>query len=187
MAQTRGLFISENYVKENSEIDENVDMKLILPTIWYCQKEYLEKTLGTPLFEDLLAKVIAGTLAGNDLILVNQYISDALLMWVRMEIQIPLLYKFRNKSVAKNSAEFSQPIDYQEHKYLKDYYRSKAEYFSKRLDDYLCWSTSSNLYPLYTTYTQSDELRAQPTTATTSVFLGKRYPKHSGGRDMNNY
>ena len=182
MAQQRGLLISEKYVKENSEIDENVDMKYILPTIWYCQKQYLENTLGTPLFDDLLAKIIAGTLAGNDLILVDAYIADALLMWVRMEVQIPLLYKLRNKSVAKNNSEFSQPIDYQEHRYLKDDYKTKAVFFSKRLDEYLCYSVGQNLFPLYTTYTQSDEVRATPTKATVSVYLGRSY-KHSHGFD----
>lgn len=185
MAQNRALLISEKYVKENSEIDDNVDMKLILPTIFYCQKEYIEKAIGTPLYNDLTAKIIANTLAGYDLNLVDDYIADALLMWVRMEIQVPLLYKFRNKSVGKNNSEFSQPVDFTEHKYLKDYYRSKAEYFTSRLNDYLC--ANAALFSLYTTYTTSDQVRARPTKPSSGVWLGRRSRKNSNGRDKDNY
>ncbi len=67
----RGLFISENFVKENSEIDENVDMKLINPTIWYCQKLYIEPALGTALYNDLIADVVAGSVTGDNLTLVD--------------------------------------------------------------------------------------------------------------------
>ena len=34
-----GLFISENYLKDNTVIDENVDMQLLLPTIWMAQEQ----------------------------------------------------------------------------------------------------------------------------------------------------
>lgn len=185
MAQLRGLLISEKYVKENSEIDENVDMKLILPSIWYCQKQYIEKTLGTPLYNDLIAKVVAGTLAGDDLNLVDAYIADALLYWVRFKSLTPLMFKFRNKSIATNSSENSQPISKKDFDAIRDEYRLDAEYFTSRVTDYLC--ANQTLFPLYTTYTTSDQLRAREVKPTTGVFLGRRYPRHSGGRDMNNY
>jgi hypothetical protein len=107
---TSGLFISEKFVKNNSALDENVDMKKILPTIWQSQVQYIQSYLGTVLYDDLEAKVIAGTLAGNDLILVNKYISNALLYWTLYELQIPLLFNFRNKSTATNNSDYSNPI-----------------------------------------------------------------------------
>ncbi len=170
----RGLFISETFVKENSEIDENVDMKLINPTIWYCQKQYLEKTLGTNLYNDLLAKVVAGTLAGDDLTLVDDYIADALLFWVKFEIQIPLTYKMRNKSVSTNTDPNSQPVSFDIHKYLKDDFKAKAQYFTLRLENYLC--ANSTLYPTYCTEDESDELTPRDTPPQVAVFLGKNTP-----------
>lgn len=181
MAQVRALFISEKFIKNNAEIDDNVDMKKLLPTVWWCQKAYIEKTLGSPLFEDLMAKVIAGTLAGNDLTLVEAYISDALLAWFMHEAQVPLLYNYRNKSVGKSSSDNSQPIDYTEHRYLKDYYKPRAEYYSQRLDEYLCANTT--LFPLYTTYTTSDQVRARDTKPSVSVYLGQGMVKKTNGFD----
>lgn len=171
----RGLFISETFVKENSEIDENVDMKLINPTIWYCQKEYIEKTLGTTLYNDLIADVVAGSLSGDNLTLVDDYIADALLFWVKHELQVPLTYKFRNKSVNKNTDPNSQPVGFEEHKYLRDYYKPKAQYFTERLEKYLCANT--DLFPLYNTSTEDDDLLPRDTKPQVAVYLGKTEPK----------
>jgi len=107
----RGLFISEKYVKENSVIDDNVDMKLIQPTIWQCQKQYIEAYLGTQLYDDINSKVVASTLAGDDLTLVNDYIADALLYWVVYELQVSLLFKMRNVGTSTERSDFSNPVD----------------------------------------------------------------------------
>ena len=156
MAQQRALFISEKFIKRNTEIDENVNVNKLLPTVWWCQKQYIERTLGTPLFEDLSTKIIAGTLAGDDLILVDNFIADALLNWFMVEIQVALLYNYRNKSVGKNDSQFSTPIDYTEHRYLKDNYKPRAEYFVQRLEAFLV--ANSAKYPKWTEHTSSDQV-----------------------------
>jgi len=170
MAQVEGLFISEKYIKNNSEIDDNVDVKKLLPSVWYCQKEYIERSLGTLLYEDLIAKVIAGTIAGNDLILVEKYISPALLWATMNEVQVPLLYNYRNKSVGKNSSDNSTPVDYVEHRYLKDFYKPRMVAFSQRLEKYLL--ANSTLFPLYMDVNDIDEIPSSNTVAKTSVWLG---------------
>jgi hypothetical protein len=147
MAQQRGLLISEKFLKQNSEIDSNVDVNLLRPTIWYCQKEFIEKSLGTVFYNSLITKVIANTLSGDDLNLVNNYLADALLMWVRSEVQVPMTFKYKNKSVGKNTDPNQQPVDLTEHEYLRNYYRMKAEYFTKRMEDFLCFNSA--LYPLW--------------------------------------
>lgn len=171
----RALFISETFVKENSEVDENVDMKLINPTIWLCQKQYIEKTLGTVLYNDLAAKIVAGTLAGDDLTLVNEYIADALLYWVRNELIVPMTYKFKNKSIGKNTDTNQQPATFEEHKYIRDYYKPKAQYFTERLELYLC--ANEALYPLYCTENEIDELSPRDTPPQTVMYLGPTKPQ----------
>jgi len=171
----RGLLINETFVKSNSEVDENVDMKLINPTIWYCQKAYIEPVLGTVLYNDLIADVVAGSVTGDNLTLVDDYIADALLYWVMLELQVPLTYKFRNKSVSKNTDANSQPVDFEQHKYLKDVYRPKAQYFTERLKAYLC--ENSTLFPLYGTENGVDEISPKDIAPQVSVYLGSKLPK----------
>lgn len=171
MAQLEGLFISENYIKNNTDIDENVNVHKLLPTVWWCQKEYIERVLGTKLFDDLLGKIApTNSLSGNDLILVEKWISPALVNWVMFEAQVSLLYNFRDKSVGKNNSDYSQPIDYTEHRYLRDTYKKRAESLTSRLEGYLC--ESSSLFPLYSQGNGTDELLSQDIPPTTSVYLG---------------
>ena len=166
----RALLISEKYLKENSIIDDNVDMKLILPTIWQCQKQYIEQYLGSELYDDIISKVIASTLAGDDLTLVDDYIADSLLYWVVYELQVPLLFKMRNIGVTKDRADFSDPIDLRELSRIENRYKKKAEYFSERLTAYLC--ANVDLYPKYLTSSESDDLLPKDAKPTVSVFLG---------------
>lgn len=172
----RALLISEKYLKENSVIDDNVDMKLILPTIWQSQKQYIEAYLGTQLYEDIISKVVAGTLAGNDLTLVDDYIADALMYWVVYELQVPMLFKMRNIGVTKDRADFSDPVDLKELARIENRYKKKAEYFSERLTAYLC--ANLDLYPKYLKSDESDDILPENAKPTTSVFLGStKIPK----------
>lgn len=166
----RGLFISEKYVKENSVIDDNVDMKLIQPTIWQCQKQYIEAYLGTQLYDDINSKVVASTLAGDDLTLVNDYIADSLLYWVVYELQVSLLFKMRNVGTSTERSDFSSPVDLKQLARVENRFKKKAEYFSERLTAYLCANT--DLYPLYLITSESDDLLPESAKPTTSVFLG---------------
>lgn len=166
----RALFISEKYIKENSSIDENVDYKKISATVWQCQIQYIQNILGTKLYDDLLAKILASSIAGNDKILIDNYIRDTLLYWVMYEVQIPLLFEFRNKNVSKKSSDNAQPISTKELARIENRFKDKAEFFSKRLSDYLC--ANSALYPLFSTEDSTDEVHPQKQQATVSVYLG---------------
>jgi len=174
----RGLFISEKFIKENSPLDENIDWKKIQSTVWHCQIQHLQNLLGTKLYNDLVTKVIAGTIAGDDQTLIEDYISDALLYWVMYEVQIPLLYEFRNKNVSKKSSDNAQPIGTKELSRIENRFKDKAEFFSKRMTDYLC--ANSDLYPLYGTENEIDEVIPQNGKSTVSVYLG-------GGENCNDY
>lgn len=166
----RILFISEDFIKDNSEIDENVDMKLINPTIWRCQIQYIQNILGTKLYNKIVSDIDGDTLTGNYLTLVNDYCADCLLNYVMFEVQVPLLYKMRDKNVSKKNSDNSQPIDFKEHRYLKDFYQDKAEFFARRIAKYLC--ENEELFPEYNTEDQIDEVRPQGGEATVSVYLG---------------
>ena len=120
------LFISENYVKNNSLIDENVDVRLILPSIRDSQELRIHPILGTPLYEDLKTKISGGTLTADDITLLDNYIAPSMLQWTMYECSASMLFKYRNKSVATKSSENSQPIDFQNLQFLRDEWKNKA-------------------------------------------------------------
>ena len=102
------LFISEAYVKNTTLIDPNVDMRLILPSIRDCQELRIHPILGTPLYNDLKAKITAGTLNADETNLLDNYIAPAMGQWTLYECSASMLFKYRNKSVATKSSENSQ-------------------------------------------------------------------------------
>jgi hypothetical protein len=166
---TKGLFFGQDYFYEESPVDENTDWKLIRPVVWACQKVYIEDIVGTPLYNTLEAAVIASSLAGNNQTLVNTYIAPCLLYYTLSEAQVPLTFKYRNRSVQTQRSDSTDPVDLTEHKYLKDEYKMIAEKFAEKIERYLCANTS--LFPDYTTYTSSDQVRAQRQRPTVSVYL----------------
>lgn len=165
----RALFISEKFLKDHTALDENIDMKKIRPTIYQCQLQYIEALLGTQLYDDLIAKGIAGTLAGDDLILVNNYIADCLTYWCMYELQIPLLFNFRNKSTATNNSEWSSPISTKELDRIESRFKHKAEYFGRKVELYLL--ANATLYPLYMKSNAIDKLLPQGSAPSVSVYL----------------
>ena len=139
----RTLFISEKYIKENTAIDENTDYKKILPTIWQTQIQYIQNYLGTKLYEYLLVEIVdlidnAVPLEAVDKTLIEDYIRDTHLYWAEYELQIPLLYEFRNKNVSINRSDDATPIDLKASYRIENKFKRPYKLFFKLLDFSIC-------------------------------------------------
>lgn len=162
------LFISETYVKNNSLIDENVDMRLVLPSIRDAQELRMHPILGTPFYNDLKDKITAGTLNADEINLLDNYVAPSMLQWTLYECSASMLFKYRNKSVSTKNSENSQPISYQDLQFLRDEWKNKAEERDQRLINYLC--DNSTLFPKYNE--ASDDLTPKKTAYQTGFWLG---------------
>ena len=141
------LFITEQFIKDNSVIDENLDMKYLTVTIDKCQKKYIRPILGTALYNELGTQINAGTLTALNTTLLDSYIQEALLYYVLFEGISLFTYKITNKSIMKKNSDNSQPIDSEEVAVMRDGYKDDAEYFSELATNYLIANSSS--YPLF--------------------------------------
>jgi len=164
------LIISEQFIKDNSQIDENVDVKLMRSTIYDSQRDYIKPILGTDLYDKVLSDISGSSLSGDYLTLINDYVAESLLKWVVFELNFILLYKYRNKNVTKQGSENSQVVDYTEHRYLMDRWKDKAEVRSQDVTDYLCANT--DLFPEYLSNSDSDDIHPNRNNYTTSIYLG---------------
>lgn len=164
-------FIDINSVKELSLIDENVDNKLLLPTLTMVQDIYLQKILGTPLFDDLKTKITADpTLAAypNHLALMQNYVKKVLIYYVCMNSIYALRFRMMNKGVMVKSGENSSAADYLELKVLKDEFRMTAESYAELLTRYLKENTTT--FPLYDDISETG-MNAADTNYTTGIDL----------------
>lgn len=150
------LFIKESYLKELSVINDNVDMKILKPTIIMVQDLYLQKILGTPLYNDLKTKITADpTLATypNELLLMDSYISKCLVWYIKMEATMEFKFRYMNKGVMVKSSENSQSADTGDLKMLMDKWRQNAETYAQLLTDYLRFNVAT--FPKYYEYTNT--------------------------------
>lgn len=143
------LFINEQYIKDNSPINGNVDDKYIKSTIVMCQKVYILPILGTALYNEIASEINAGNVSADNTTLLNDYIVDALLYYVLAEGIALFTYKIENKSVVKKNSENSSPIDSEEVAMLRDMYKDKAEFFAQRATRYLCEYSTPTKYAAY--------------------------------------
>jgi hypothetical protein len=80
----KALLISENNLKERSIINDNVDWQTIKPVVMVVQDIYLQKLIGTDLYQKLMSDVIASLqtvptpIPTNYKTLIDDYISDYL-------------------------------------------------------------------------------------------------------------
>ena len=162
------LFLSQQYLKDKSLINDNTDWELIQPSLIMIQDLKLQQILGTPLFEDLQTKIIAGTLNSNETNLITKYIQKVLHWYVLMEATTILKYRYTNKGVMVKSSENSQPISETEMKVVKDDWRTIAEEYGELLTKYLV--KNSGLFPLYNTYNSEGMYRSR-TNFSTGIFL----------------
>ena len=166
----RTLLIDMDFIKDNSILDENVDQRLMVDALWTSQREYIKPILGTDLYDDIISKAAAGTLAGDDLILVNTYIAPCLLKYLVFEMTPILAYKYRNKGVVQQTSENSQATSFDDLTHLLNRWRDKAEMFAQDIVAYLC--ANSSLFPLYSTNSDSDDIHPSKSGFTGGLYLG---------------
>jgi hypothetical protein len=144
------LLLSEIKLRERANIDPNVDSKLIVNTIKWCQDVYVEPVMGTTLYEKILSDINANALAGNYKILVDRYITDMLLWFVMSEIPMAISYRVTNKAVLTGTAENTQTASMADLVDIIPYYKKKGEYYEQRAIQYL--KEKFLLFPEYTNY-----------------------------------
>lgn len=141
------LFLNIQYLKDFSTIDLNVDDKLLISSIAFCQEEYIKPILGTGLYDDLKSKVQSGSITGNNQTLIQTYVQPALASYVLYDVSDFLLYKFSNKAIEKQRSDTTEPISLNELNHLKGKLLDRAQVYGTRTTNYLM--ANNTLFPLF--------------------------------------
>jgi hypothetical protein len=143
----KALFISEQFIKDSTPINENVDMKLLQMAIIEAQELHLLESIGTGLYNALSAEIISGTFTGSNRELIETYIRPMMKYWVMVEGLPMMLFKLTNKSIVKTSSDNTTTIEYEDMKYLLNQSKAKAEVYTERMIRYLQANYAS--FPLF--------------------------------------
>ena len=150
----KALFISRTDLVKNSIIDGNVDTDKFIQFIKIAQDIEVQNYLGTDLFNRISADIIAGTLSGNYLNLVNDYVQPMLIWWAQVNYIPYAAYQIKNGGVFKHTSENAESASRSEVDYLVQKARNTAEYYTRRFVEYM--NFNSNLFPEYNSNSDSD-------------------------------
>jgi hypothetical protein len=148
------LFINRTDLVKNSIISGSTDTDNFIQFIKVAQQIDIQNLLGTDLYNKISADIVAGTLSGNYLTLVNTYVQPTLIWFAQMNYIPFAAYKITSKGVLKGTSEQSQTVEKNEVDYLVAKAREYANYYSTRLVDYLCFN--DNLFPEYNSNSDDD-------------------------------
>jgi len=164
------LFITADYYKSNTVTSDQVGDKVLAATIADAQAMYIEPLLGTRLYEALKTKIIGGTLAGDYLTLMNDYVVITLLKWTEHDLFYMNNYKNRNKGVSTKNSENATTVSFNELNFLMEKAERKANFYGIKLVDYLV--CNSALFPEYCTNDEGGEISPVSSAAKSGLYLG---------------
>jgi len=149
----KALFIKRQDLVRNSILDGNVDTDKFIQYISIAQDIHIRNYLGTDLYNKISADIIAGTLSGDYLDLVNTYIQPMLIHYAMVDYLPFAAYQIKNGGVFKHRSENGESATKEEVDFLVQKERDIAEYYTRRFIDYMSFNQES--FPEY--YTNSND------------------------------
>lgn len=154
----RILIISEKYITDNSEVQENVDINKIIRNIFIVQNTFVKRILGSALFEEVLEKIGDGTI--NDGAeyqdLFELYLKPITLNYSLYKALPFLTYTITNKTIVQKESDNSEGVELATIKFLQAQYKDSADEMTQECKLYLKQKYTDGLFPLYSN-TYNDE------------------------------
>ena len=154
------LLISEQKLKDNTPINENVDSSELRFCIQMAQSIFLQESLGTNLYEHILGLVQNGDidLPGNINYkeLLNNFIQPMLIQYSYYYALDNFWVKFVNVGLQQYRSEQSNPIGQKEFIWMKNNARDSAQFLDNLLRRHLVFNTSK--FPQYSVIENNGQL-----------------------------
>lgn len=135
---TNTFIISEAKLREFTDINDNLDTAFIKNAVREAQDIYLQRIIGTALYNKILSDIDGSTLTGEYLTLVNAYIQDFLLYAAYYESLEAIYIRPRNNGLLNaTGGDNSQSVDKTLFDTKRQSVKNKMEYYAERLVNYI--------------------------------------------------
>lgn len=176
-------FIDAQFIKDNSIINDNVDVKYINTAIDLAMDMDLRQLIGTAFYDALKASGLAAAGVINNITptayktLVQRDEFRNFLMWNTVaRATIYMTYKYQNKSVAKKSSDNAQPVENYDIDKLTDEAKNNAQFYGERLLYFIRDNEDD-----YELITECGDIDAPVTAYHSPVYTGDRRPNGRRG------
>lgn len=165
---TDTLFISENKLKQFTDLNDALDASLLKNAVREAQDIHIQRMLGERLYNTLIDKVKASEVTDQYLTLMGR-VQDALLYWSYYEALESIYLRPRNNGLlVPQGGQEALAADVNTYDKKRTSVKNKAEWYSERLVDYLL--DNSTLFPTFAQETGM-EIYPDQTTQFKSPFV----------------
>ena len=144
------LLISEDFVKSNSELTDNMYGKYLLPAIRTSQDLYLQPILGKTLYNTVIGMVADGSIVDPENAhfkeLLDDYIQPYLLERVLADLVPVVSAKVANLGTVHSKDEYVENLSVTDAEKLQHLHIIKADSYCKRMQEYLL--ENSQMFPI---------------------------------------
>ena len=155
------LLISEQKLKNFTDIDQNVTTAVLLPFISVVQQTKIEYILGGKYYKELLEGVINSNLSTTDTEFL-EYFVQPLLIWAAYSECLPSIFmRIKNNGIVTGA---ENTVTIKEMEYMQTRADDRSQFFEQRMIEQIIWN--SNLYPSVFNYSTQNGMRPH---------LGKNY------------
>jgi len=144
--------ISPNYVRQNSEVGNDIEDKYIFRSILSSQDIDIQGILGTQLYEVVIDACYENSVSGTSLTtrletLVEDYLVPTLLYSVLRDVLPYIYFKITPKTVGTQDGQYTKPVEFDLLTLLKKDYDEKYQHYIKRMITFI--DINSSDYPEY--------------------------------------
>ena len=170
---TNVLFISEDFIKTNSGLNDNLFGKSLLPAIREAQDIYLQQIIGSTLYHKLLELVDEGTIGdtGNTIYkeLLDEYVRSYMLYQTIVQVIPVTNVKLSNYGTTLSDDQYLVNLSQGDAELIEKHYSIIADFYARRLQEFIL----NNCEALDVDVCTCEGIRANlQNAATTGVFLG---------------
>lgn len=159
MANT-ALLVSEQRLKQWTNLDSNVRVEDITPWIISAQDVYMQTSLGTKFLDRIKSGIIANDLNADEQALLDDYIAPTLMQYSLYLMYPGIKYKIVEKGLVSGNAEDTDATTLEELKYLRQTTLDLGEFYDARLREYLR-DVPVGTFPEYASQTSDDGMVAE--------------------------
>jgi hypothetical protein len=155
------LLISEQKIKNFTDIDQNVTSAVLLPFISVVQQTKLEYIIGGKYYLELLDGVINSNLSTNNLNFLEYFAQPMLIHAAYAECLPSVFMRIKNNGIVTGA---ENTITIKEMEYMQTRADDRSQFFEQRMIEQIIWNSS--LYPSVFNYSTNNGMRPH---------LGKNY------------
>ena len=142
------LLVSEQRMKQWTNLDNNIRIDVLTPSILQAQDIYIQDTLGTLFYDRLKNGVVANDLTVTENAFLKDYIGPTLMQYALYLLLPNLKYKMVEKGILNGTSEETAPTTLDEMIYLREAAMDTAQFYNKRMLEWL--QDHPNVFPEYT-------------------------------------